>query len=74
MQDLTVWEIKPTVEPYPLRKAMAETVSKILTQKILTMWIIPGYLLSDHRCYISAGENDIHISFKNKPQREDQPD
>lgn len=29
------------VELYPLRKAMADTVSKVLTHEILTRWGVP---------------------------------
>lgn len=35
------------VELYALKKATAETVSKILTQEVLTRWGVANYLLSD---------------------------
>lgn len=35
------------VELFPLRKAMAESVTKILIQDVLTHWGVPDYLLSD---------------------------
>ncbi len=35
------------VKLYPLRKATAETVSRVLTQEILTRWGVPDFILSD---------------------------
>ena len=35
------------VELYPLRKATAETVSRVLTEEILTRWGVPHFILSD---------------------------
>ena len=35
------------VELFPLRKATAESVTKVLIQDILTRWGVPDYLLSD---------------------------
>lgn len=35
------------LELFPLRKTMAEAISRILTQQNLTQWGIPDYILSD---------------------------